>query len=169
VKKIKIFFTDIDGVWTDGGMYYDQNQNELKKFNTSDSVGVLFLKQLKIPLIIITGENTSIVKKRAEKLKINQVYLGVENKLKVAEKIILEMKIKWSEVAFIGDEINDIALLKRVGLSACPNNAPNYTKSVVDWVSPIKGGDGAFKSFVEYYLISQNLLEESIENYLKNH
>ena len=169
MKKIKIFFTDIDGVWTDGGMYYDQNQNELKKFNTSDSVGVLFLKQLKIPLIIITGENTSIVKKRAEKLKINQVYLGVENKLKVAEKIILEMKIKWSEVAFIGDEINDIALLKRVGLSACPNNAPNYTKSVVDWVSPIKGGDGAFKSFVEYYLISQNLLEESIESYLKNH
>ena len=70
MKEIKLFITDIDGVWTDGGMYYDQTGNEWKKFNTSDSAGVLFLKMLNIPVAIITGEDTEIVKRRSEKLKI---------------------------------------------------------------------------------------------------
>ena len=71
MKLPKLVITDVDGVWTDGGMYYDQSGNEWKKFNTSDSAGVLFLHQLNIPVAIITGENTAIVKRRAEKLKID--------------------------------------------------------------------------------------------------
>ena len=82
--KIKLVITDIDGVWTDGGMYYDLNGNELKKFNTSDSAGVIFLKVLEIPIAIMTGENVPIVSNRAKKLQIKHVFLGVEEKLKIA-------------------------------------------------------------------------------------
>jgi len=83
----KLVITDIDGVWTDGGMYYDQTGNEWKKFNTSDSAGVLFLRYLDIPVAIITGETTEIVARRAQKLNIEHLYQGVKNKVSVAKEL----------------------------------------------------------------------------------
>jgi 3-deoxy-D-manno-octulosonate 8-phosphate phosphatase (KDO 8-P phosphatase) len=121
--KIKLVLSDIDGVWTDGGMYYDQTGNELKKFNTADSAGVIFLQLLEIPFGIITGENTRIVWRRAEKLKINHLFIGVKNKLEVAEKLCSELRISLQEVAYVGDDLNDAMLLKAVGFSAIPANA----------------------------------------------
>jgi 3-deoxy-D-manno-octulosonate 8-phosphate phosphatase (KDO 8-P phosphatase) len=165
--RIKLVLTDIDGVWTDGGMYYDQTGNELKKFNTSDSAGVLFLRLLEIPLGIITGENTEIVFRRAEKLKIKHLYMGVKNKLEVAQKLCADLNISLQEVAYVGDDLNDALLLQAVGFSAIPANAPNYMKRY----SPIrltrKGGDGAFREFVELILQKENLLDTAIEKYLK--
>ena len=120
----KLVITDIDGVWTDGGMYYDQTGNEWKKFNTSDSAGVLFLKLLKIPFAIITGENTKIVKRRAEKLKVKHLYMGVKDKVAAAAALCENLGISLNEVAYIGDDINDILLLEKVGISAAPANAP---------------------------------------------
>ncbi len=84
---IKLVLTDIDGVWTDGGMFYDNEGNEWKRFNTSDSAGVIFFRKLNIPVGIITGEDTRIVKRRAEKLKIDYLFMGVRNKLPIAEKL----------------------------------------------------------------------------------
>lgn len=165
---IKLVITDIDGVWTDGGMYYDQNGNEWKKFNTSDSAGVIFLNLLNIPTCIITGEDTEIVKRRAKKLKINHLYLGVKDKLNVTLKLCEKLGIKMSEIAFIGDDINDMKLLKEVGYSACPNNSPNYIKEFVDFVSPVNGGDGAYRSFVEHLLKKHDKFEEVLELYFKN-
>ena len=107
----KLVLTDIDGVWTDGGMYYDQLGNEWKKFNTTDSAGVLFLKTLGIPVGIITGEDTEIVRKRAQKLHIDLLFMGVKDKLNIATQLCKEMKIDLKEVAYIGDDINDIELL----------------------------------------------------------
>jgi len=153
---IKLVLTDIDGVWTDGGMYYDQTDNEWKKFNTSDSAGVLFLKRLNIPCGIITGEETKIVERRAQKLKIDYLYQGVSDKLEVANELCNKLNISLSEVAFIGDDINDIHLLKEVGFSACPNNAPDYIKSLVNLSTSKKGGEGAFREFVEF-LITRKL------------
>src|SRR5690606_30790861 len=154
-KKIflpKLVITDIDGVWTDGGMYYDQTGNEWKKFNTADSAGVLFLKMLNIPIAIITGEDTEIVKRRAEKLKIEHLYMGVKDKVTIAKQLCDDMNITLDEVAYIGDDLNDMALLKLVGLSAAPANAPVYVKKIVDLVLETKGGDGAFREFVESIL-----------------
>lgn len=159
--------TDIDGVWTDGGMYYDENGNEFKKFNTSDSAGVLFCRLSNIHVGIITGENSLAVKRRAEKLKIEHCFLGIKDKVKVAEELLNSLNITWKEVAYIGDDINDIQLLKKVGLSACPINAPEYIKKLVDWIIPTKGGDGAFRHFVEKYLLDEELLDKTIEKYLK--
>ena len=167
-KTIKLFLTDIDGVWTDGGMYYGENGSEFKKFNTSDSAGVLFCRLLDINVGIITGENSRSVKRRADKLKIKHYFLGVKDKVKVAKDLIDELGISWEEVAYIGDDINDIQLLKKVGLSACPINSPEYVKELVNWVIPTKGGDGAFRHFVEKYLKQNNLLRTAVENYLQH-
>ena len=164
-KKIKLFITDIDGVWTDGGMYYDNAGNEWKKFNTSDSAGVSFLKLRKIPLAIITGEETNIVRRRAQKLEIEYLFMGVKNKLEVAESLCEKLNISLEETAFIGDDLNDIQLIKKVGLSACPGNAPEYIKSLVDWKLDKHGGEGVFREFVEKFLIETGNFEEILDKY----
>lgn len=165
--KIKLVLTDIDGVWTDGGMYYDQTGNELKKFNTSDSAGVVFLRLLEIPMGIITGENTQIVQRRADKLKISRLYMGVMNKLEVAEKLCAELQISLQEVAYIGDDLNDAVLLKAVGFSAIPANAPAYMEKFAQIRLTKNGGDGAFREFVEIILQEENLFDTAIEKYLE--
>lgn len=165
MKLPKLILTDIDGVWTDGGMYYDQTGNEWKKFNTSDSAGILFCKKVNIPVGIITGEDTEIVKKRSEKLKIDFLYQGISNKVEVAKEICKKLNIDISEVAYIGDDIGDIELLKIVGFSSAPCNAPEYIKEIVDFVTTKKGGEGAYREFVEEILINKCRL--SLESLLR--
>ena len=163
--KIKLFLTDIDGVWTDGGMYYDQSGNEWKRFNTSDSAGVLFLRMVGIPTGIITGEDTQIVPRRSNKLKIDYLFQGVSDKLAVATSLCADLKIGLNEVAYIGDDIHDLPLLKAVGLSACPSNAPSYIKQVVNWRLEEAGGNGAFRCFVEKYLFSTGEMETVLQRF----
>ena len=163
----KIFMTDIDGVWTDGGMYYDQIGNELKKFNTSDSAGILFLRYLKIPIVILTSENTEIVARRSDKLKIDRLCQGIKDKLGKAREICSELQIDLNDVAFIGDDLNDIPLLKVAGFSGSPQNAPDYVKLHSRYVTTKKGGDGAFREFVEMILFENNLLDKVITIHLE--
>lgn len=153
----KLVITDIDGVWTDGGMYYDNQGNELKKFNTSDSAGVLFLRHLNIPVAIITGEDTQIVARRAAKLKIDLLYQGIGDKVAVANKICAALGIELAEVAYIGDDLGDLQLLKQVGFSCAPANAPSYIKDAVTFVTKTRGGDGAFREFVESLLLQAEM------------
>lgn len=153
MSSIKLVLTDIDGVWTDGGMYYDQTGNEWKKFNTSDSAGVLFLRSLSIPVGIITGENTEIVRRRAEKLSIDHLFQGVQDKWTVANTLCQSLGIALREVAYIGDDIGDISLLKTVGFAAAPSNAADYVKQHAHFVTQKNGGDGAFREFVEWLII----------------
>ena len=148
----KLIITDIDGVWTDGGMYYDNTGNEFKKFNTIDSAGIIFCRKLNIPIAIITGEVTQIVANRAKKLKIDLLYQGITDKLSVAKGLCESMGIELSDVAYIGDDLGDIELLKAVGFSGAPANASDYIKAICDVVTMKKGGDGAFREFVEEIL-----------------
>ena len=164
MKLPKLILTDIDGVWTDGGMYYDQTGNEWKKFNTSDSAGVLFCKRLSIPVGIITGEETEIVKRRAQKLNISILHQGIQNKLPVAKEICNELGLDLSEVAYIGDDISDLKLLKKVGISAAPSNAPNYIKKSVDFITDKRGGEGAFRELIE--TIFQKQIDLLIKDYV---
>ena len=163
----KLVITDIDGVWTDGGMYYDEHGNEWKKFNTSDSAGVLFLRLAGIPMAIMTGEDTNSVRRRAEKLKIRHYFPGVKNKMAKARQVCMELGIAIDEVAFIGDDINDFVLLQAAGLSAAPSNAPDYIKEIVDFVTVKSGGQGAFREFVETILKTHNKFEEVLQRYLQ--
>lgn len=145
----KLVLTDIDGVWTDGGMYYDQMGNEMKKFHTYDSYGVTLCHRNNIPVGIITGENTNIVARRAEKLKVDYLFQGIENKLEVAKKLCHSLKIELSDVAYIGDDLNDYPLLEAVGISGAPSSAPECIKKQVDIVTSCPGGSGSFREFIE--------------------
>lgn len=162
----KLVITDVDGVWTDGGMYYDQTGNEWKKFNTSDSAGIIFLRELNIPVAILTGENTAIVERRSAKLKVNYLVQGVRNKLAEAERICKELGIGLEETAYIGDDIIDIPLLQACGFSCAPAQAPVYVKERVDFVSLARGGDGAFREFIEELLNRFGLLDQVLDSVL---
>lgn len=153
----KLILTDIDGVWTDGGMYYDQTGNEWKKFHTYDSAGVLLAHKLHIPVGIITGENTQIVSRRAEKLKIDYLYQGIKDKYAVAKELCVQLGISINQVAYIGDDIGDYELLSKVGFSAAPSSAPSFITDIVKIKLQKRGGEGAFREFVESIC---NLCEE---------
>lgn len=164
----KLVLTDIDGVWTDGGMYYSEQGDELKKFNTSDSAGVLFCRYASIPVAIITGEDTQIVARRAKKLKLEHCYLGVSNKVQVASELCEQLGVTLGDVAYIGDDINDYHLLRKVGFSAAPANAPRYIQAIVDHVVSKRGGDGAFREFVEHFLQKAGKLDEILQQYFRD-
>ncbi len=159
----KLFITDIDGVWTDGGMYYSSDGDVMKKFSVKDGWGVSFLRKLGIPLAIMTGEETPIVRQRAVKLKIDRCHTGVKDKLALARQICDEMGITLREVAFIGDDINDLPLLREVGFSGCPDNSPWYVKSEVRFPGEIRGGEGAFREFVEAILMQEGILRKVVD------
>ncbi|WP_237390393.1 KdsC family phosphatase [Fulvivirga sediminis] len=156
----KLILTDIDGVWTDGGMYYDQTGNEWKKFNTSDSAGIVFARKLNIVVGIITGEDTEIVKRRAQKLKIDHLYVGISDKLPVAQELCEKLGFNLDQVAYIGDDIGDLELLKQVGVAAAPSNAPQYIKKHVDFITSKPGGEGAFREFVEWIISKEMDIED---------
>lgn len=159
----KLVITDIDGVWTDGLMHYSELGNELKSFNVKDGWGVKFLKINKIPLAIMTGESSRSVESRAEKLSVDYLYLGVDNKLSLAKKLCHDLEIGLNDVAFIGDELNDYCLLKSVGYSACPSNAADEVKLIVDKVLQSKGGEGVFREFVVLLLQNAGYYNETIK------
>lgn len=162
----KLVITDIDGVWTDGGMYYTAEGDVMKRFSVKDGWGVIFLRQLNIPVAILTGENTPIVQKRADKLKIQYCFLGVKDKVAQAEALCVELGIAWADVAFIGDDLNDLPLLRRVGFSASPSNTPEYVKRHVHYVTTAHGGYGAFREFVEKILADHGVLDDVLAQFL---
>jgi len=156
-KSIKLFLTDVDGVLTDAGMYYAENGDELKKFNTHDGMGFKLLRDKGVKTGIITSEDTKIVERRANKLKVDYLYQGVKDKLSCAKIICEKEGITLDEVAYIGDDINDFELLSNVGIAACPENAVPSIKSIPGIMTlNKKGGDGAVREFI-------NLLNNLVE------
>ena len=153
----KLVVTDIDGVWTDGSMYYDESGNEFKRFHTYDSAGVLWFRKLNIPIAICTGEHTNAVQRRGEKLKVDHIFQGVKNKLELIGGLCKEMNISLSQVAYIGDDLNDISIIREVGYSACPASAPSYIKQMVDVVLTQNGGSGVFREFAEQIIGAERL------------
>lgn len=151
-KNIRLILTDIDGVWTDGGMYYDQTGNEWKRFSTYDGRGVSLAHEHGIPVGIITGEDTKIVERRADKLKVDFLFQGVTNKLSVATQLCNELGINLSQVAYIGDDLADIELLKAVGYAAVPVGSPIEGLCFGNTILTKRGGEGVFREFVETLL-----------------
>jgi N-acylneuraminate cytidylyltransferase len=152
--RIKLFFTDVDGVLTDAGMYYNQTDDEFKKFNTRDGKGFALLKNQGIKTGIITSENTIIVNRRANKLNVDYLFQDINDKLSIVKTVCKEEKIHLSEVAYIGDDLNDIELLRAVGLAACPNDAVEKVKEIPNIIQLKKnGGDGVVREFIESYLL----------------
>lgn len=128
-----------------------------KIFHTYDSAGVLFAHRLEIPVGIITGESTNIVKSRADKLKGDYLFQGVANKLKVTSELCKLLEVSLDDVAYIGDDLNDLELLQAVGISAAPASAPQYIRDAVKIKLFRRGGEGAFREFVELIIKNAGL------------
>lgn len=153
ITDIRVFMTDVDGVMTDAGMYYSESGDEMKKFNTLDGMGIELLRKAGIKTAIITSENTAIVKRRAEKLKIDYLYQGVKDKLSIAHEICKKENISLAQISYIGDDKNDIELLTAAGIAACPKNAVPEVKMIAN-IRHLhsNGGDGAIREFAEILL-----------------
>lgn len=151
-RQIKLFLCDVDGTLTDGGMYYSESGDELKKFNTRDGMGLQLLREAGIKTGIITSENTKMVENRAKKLKVDFLYQGKRNggKLSMTKKICEQLGIALDEVAYIGDDVNCVELLEAVGLRACPADACEKVKKITGiHVMTKKGGEGCVREFIE--------------------
>ena len=149
LKKIKLLITDVDGVMTDCGMYYSESGDEFKKFNTRDGMAIQLLREHGIKTAIITRENTKIVERRAQKLNIDYLFQGIDDKLVTLEYLKKECSFDYSEIAYIGDDINDLSILKKVGFSFCPNDAVDDVKKVCIAIAKQNGGNGVIREFYE--------------------
>ena len=149
---IKMVLTDCDGCLTDAGMYYAEDGEEVKKFSTRDGMGFAMLREQGIATGIITGENVKLVARRAEKLKLDILEMGCKEKLAVIRRICEERKIRLENVAYIGDDLNDIEALSMVGLSCCPSDAMERVKVEAAYIAKAKGGEGVLREVAELVL-----------------
>ncbi|RKR83038.1 3-deoxy-D-manno-octulosonate 8-phosphate phosphatase (KDO 8-P phosphatase) [Mucilaginibacter gracilis] len=156
-EKIKMLITDCDGVLTDAGVYYGEAGEVLKKFNIRDGMGVERLRNLAgIETGIITGELSPSVAKRAEKLKITQLYLGIKDKPAVLRHILSSLQLEAWQIAYIGDDANDLEIMAMVGFTATPADGLYFVKDKVDYICQANGGNGCFREFAELIISVQS-------------
>jgi len=155
LQRIRLFATDVDGVLTDAGMYYAESGDEWKKFNTRDGMGIKLLQRAGFITAIVTQERTKIVARRGEKLAIPEVHQGVMDKLSLIREMAGRHGLSLSQVAYIGDDINDLESLRAVGFSASPADGMPEICRTVDYVCRKKGGEGAVREVVELILDAQ--------------
>ena len=155
LNHIKLVITDVDGVLTDGGLYYTSDGLVMKKFNVKDGMGMKLLKDSGIKNAIITTDTSELIKIRGERLKVDYLYLGVWDKENKLLEICASENISPENVAFIGDDVNDIGIINIAGFSACPSDAVLEIKNLVDLILPTKGGQGAFREFADLILRSK--------------
>lgn len=153
--KIRLVLTDVDGVLTDGGVYYSENGEVMKRFHIPDGMGVKRLRTAGIETGIITGELSPSVKMRAQKLQIEELHLGAEPKAPIVENIAKKRGLDLLEIAYIGDDVNDLGAMALVGFTACPGDGFIQVREQVDYVCEKRGGYGAFREVAEYLLAAQ--------------
>jgi YrbI family 3-deoxy-D-manno-octulosonate 8-phosphate phosphatase len=154
-QKIKLVLTDVDGVLTDGGMYYTKDGDIMKRFFVRDGMGINLLKRHGIPTIIVTKEKNPVIKKWSANMNVEKLYQSIIKKEDILSKICRIYHLKPEEIAFIGDDINDLELLKLVGLSVTPSDALDTTIKLCDYVCIHPSGNGAFRELADLILFTQ--------------
>lgn len=161
LKKIKIFLMDVDGVLTDGKMFYfiDSNgvEHEFKAFDSQDGIGLIMLNKFNIITGVVTGRESESVYQRARLLKMRFVYQGFLTKVFAVEEILKKTHLGWDELCYMGDDLPDIPVLEKCGFAACPSNAVKEVKSVCDYISPRNGGNGAVRDVCEMIIKAKGL------------
>lgn len=155
LARIRLFATDVDGVLTDAGMYYSESGDEWKKFNTRDGMGIKLLQQAGLITALVTQENTKLVFRRGEKLEIPEVHQGVFDKVAVLRRLAEKYHLSLQDVAYMGDDVNDLAALEVVGLSAAPADCAASVARVVHYRCRKKGGEGAVREVADLILSAQ--------------
>lgn len=166
LKKVKVVLLDVDGVLTDGGIYYTNRGDEIKKFNVKDGSGIKMAIRAGFKFAIITGRVSNIVLKRATELGINNIYQGVKQKHTLIDDIKKEFKVTEEEVAFIADDIIDLELFKKVGVRIAVADAHKMIKRYAHIITNASGGNGAVREFIDMLLDVNGLWEKAIEQYL---
>lgn len=164
-QKIKAIICDVDGVLTDGGIIYDNNGNELKKFNVKDGQIIKHLKNSGILVGAITGRDSPVVRFRCTELKMDFHYHGIKEKWRQYEQVKSDFDLKDDEIIYIGDDIIDISIFKRCGFAVTPADAMSYVKDHADFTARSKGGEGVLREVGDFVLAAKGLLEEIIKSY----
>ena len=164
--RYKIFIFDVDGVFTDGGLYYLGTSESGRKFNVRDGLGIRLLQQTPIVPVIVTGKETDAVTERMKVLKITNVYQGVRDKLFTVQEIMKELDANFDEVIFMGDDWNDMPVLEKVECAITVPAASQEIKEVCDYVTTTQGGYGAVREAIEWVLKKENLYEEAAKSFV---
>lgn len=164
--RIKLVAFDIDGVMTDGGLHYSDDGHEFKTFNVQDGLGIVLMKRAGIEVAIITGRTSNVVSCRAKDLGIEHVFHGVGDKRTVAGKLLEQLGLNWSELAFMGDDLIDLKAMAQCGLAIAPANARPIVKERAHAVTEAAGGHGAVREAIEFILAAQGKLDAAFAPYL---
>jgi YrbI family 3-deoxy-D-manno-octulosonate 8-phosphate phosphatase len=154
-RKVRLLCVDVDGVLTDAGMYYGPDGEVMKKFNTRDGMGLARVREEGVSVAIISGEDSAIVHARAAKLRIDDVFCGASNKRAAIDELCARHGLALDEVAFIGDDLNDLAALECVGLPCAVADAAAPVKAVAHYVTERRGGDGAVREVCELLIAAR--------------
>ena len=152
---MRLLCVDVDGVLTDAGMYYGPDGEVLKKFNTRDGMGLARVREAGVAVAIISGEDSAIVHARATKLKIDDVFSGVSNKLEKVQSLCARQMLELVEVAYIGDDLNDLSAMECVGLACAVADAAEPVKAIAHYVTQRRGGDGAVREVCELIIAAK--------------
>lgn len=153
---IKLLIMDVDGTLTDGKIYIGEQGEVFKAFNVKDGMGIKQIQKSGVVCVIITGRTSNIVANRAKELGINEIYQGIDNKITKLKELSEKYIVDYSEMAYIGDDENDMESMKLCGMRACPSDAVNTIKCVANYICKNKGGEGAVREFIEYLLSNIN-------------
>jgi 3-deoxy-D-manno-octulosonate 8-phosphate phosphatase (KDO 8-P phosphatase) len=165
-KAIRLLILDVDGILTSGHLYYGNADTEIRGFHIHDGLGMKLLQKAGIAIAIISGKKSPSVIKRLEDLRIEHTYLGYENKLPAYTDIKQKLQLQDEEIAYMGDDLPDLPLLRRVGLAITVPQAPEIIKQHTDLITENKGGNGAVREVCEFLLRTQDRYESMIQSYL---
>jgi 3-deoxy-D-manno-octulosonate 8-phosphate phosphatase (KDO 8-P phosphatase) len=161
--SIKLIILDVDGTMTDSRITYSENGDEIKSFNVKDGLAIAAWRKLGRQVAIITGRSSKIVERRAKELRIEHFYQGVENKREVMEELLVKLDLTMENVAAIGDDLNDLKMLKAVQQSFVPRDSSSYVDKIADVILTKKGGDGAVREMIEMLIMQEGLEKKYLD------
>lgn len=166
MENIKILVLDVDGTLTDGKLYMDDKDNALKAFNVRDGFAIVNWLKLGGEVAIITGKSSNIVERRAKELGIKYVVQGSKNKTQDLKKILERLNLSFENVAYMGDDLNDIGLMKKILLPACPHDAVLEVREICRFISDKNGGEGAVRDLLEHIMKANGMWKKVLDRYL---
>ena len=164
-KKVKLLLLDVDGVLTDGRIIYDSRGGDMKFFDVHDGLGVYLLKKAGIATILITAKGSRAIRPRARDMRVEEVFENISPKTQALEKILKKYKVEAAEICFVGDDLVDLCLMKKVGFPVAVFNAAPEIKQVASYITLREGGRGAVREVTELILKAQDKWQESIGQY----
>lgn len=165
MKDIKFLVLDVDGTLTDGKIYVDDKDNSFKAFNVKDGFALVNWLKLGGEVAILTGKKSNIVERRAKELGIKYIIQGSKNKKQDLKNLLKELNITFENVAYMGDDLNDLGVMKSVGFSACPKDSVQEVLEITNFISSKNGGDGAVREFLEHIMKKNEMWKKILEKY----